>query len=423
MVEGCHLPPLVKAAHGRGVVTRLPAFALFAAIINAAGLPIYIYAPKYYADTYGVSLTALGAMLAALRLVDVVQDPALGWFSERLDRGKALAVTLGTVLLALAMLGLFAVPPPVAPLWWFGITITALFSAFSFLTINFYAQGIAKASAGDDGHVRLAAWRETGALLGICIAAIVPTILMGAVAAPFAVFAWGFAALALIAAFVMWTEWKGRTVPDPTPIRTIIADAVTRRLLLLALVNATPLAVSSTLFLFYVDSRLQAAGWEGPLLVLFFLAAALSSPVWSALARRSGAKRVLLAAMVLAVASFGYTLRLGAGDQVAFAVVCVLSGASIGADLTLLPAMFARRMAVVSPNGGQGFGLWSLVNKLTLAFAAALLLPLLEQAGFRSDGGSTARSLTLLTWLYAGVPCGLKLLAIALLSATRLEDR
>ena len=403
-------------------MTRLPAFALFAAIINAAGLPIYIYAPKYYADTYGVSLTALGALLAALRLVDVVQDPVLGWISERLDRRKALAVTGAVVLLALAMIGLFAVAPPIAPLWWFGLTITALFSAFSFLTINFYAQGIAKAGAGDDGHVRLAAWRETGALLGICIAAIAPTLLMGAVAAPFAVFAWGFAALALVAAVVMWPEWKGRTVAEATPIRTILRDAITRRLLLLALVNATPLAVSSTLFLFYIDSQLQAVGWEGPLLVLFFLAAALSSPAWSALARRFGAKRVLLAAMVLAVLSFGYTLRLGPGDQVAFAVVCVLSGASIGADLTLLPAMFARRMAVVSPNGGQGFGLWSLVNKLTLAFAAALLLPLLEQAGFRSDGTSTPASLTLLTWLYAGVPCGLKLLAIALLAATRLEE-
>ncbi|SEM61906.1 glycoside/pentoside/hexuronide:cation symporter, GPH family [Loktanella fryxellensis] len=403
-------------------MTRLPAFALFAAIINAAGLPIYIYAPKYYADTYGVSLTALGGLLALLRLVDVVQDPVLGWISERLDRRKALAVTLGTVALALSMIGLFALPPPIAPIWWFGLTITALFSAFSFLTINFYAQGIAKAGAGDDGHVRLAAWRETGSLLGICAAAIAPTLLMGMVASPFAVFAWGFAVLALVAAVVMWPEWQGRTVAEATPIRTILSDRLTRRLLLLALVNAIPLAVSSTLFLFYVDSRLAAPGWEGPLLVLFFLSAAVSSPVWSALAQRFGAKPVLLCAMVLAVASFGYTLRLGAGDQVAFAVVCVLSGASIGADLTLLPAMFARRMAKVSPNGGMGFGVWSLVNKLTLAFAAALLLPLLERAGFVSGGDNPPQALTLLTWLYAGVPIGLKLIAIALLTATSLED-
>lgn len=421
-MEGGHVPALVKAAIGRGVLTRLPAYALFAAIISAAGLPIYIYAPKFYADTYGVSLTALGALLAALRLVDVVQDPALGWISERLDRRKALAVTAGVALLIASMLGLFAVPPPIAPLWWFGLTITGLFSAFSFLTINFYAQGIAKAGAGDAGHVRLAAWRETGGLLGVCLAAIAPTLLMGVVAAPFAVFAIGFSVVATLAAIVMWREWKGRTVAEVTPIRTILADRITRRLLILALVNATPLAVSSTLFLFFVDSRLNASGWEGPLLVLFFLAAALSSPVWSLIARQAGPKRTLLVAMVLAVLSFGYTLTLGPGDQVAFAVVCVLSGASIGADLTLLPAMFARRMAAVSPNGGQGFGLWSLVNKLTLAFAAAVLLPLLEQAGYQTGGGSSTTALNLLTWLYAGVPCALKLVAIALLAATSLEE-
>ena len=402
-------------------MTRLPAFALFAAIISAAGLPIYIYAPKYYADTYGVSLTALGALLAALRLVDVVQDPALGWVSERLDRAKPYAVTFGAALLAVAMLGLFAVPPPIAPLWWFGITITALFSALSFLPINFHAQGIAKAGKGADGHVRLAAWRETGALLGVCAAAIAPTLLMGAVAAPFATFALGFAALTALAALLMWPEWKGRTTAETTPIRAILSDGPARRLLTLALVNATPLAVTSTLFLFYVDSRLQAPGWEGPLLVLFFLAAALSSPGWSWAARRFGAKRVLALAMVLAILSFAVTLFLGPGDQAIFAVVCVASGATIGADLTLLPAMFARRMAEVSPNGGQGFGLWSLVNKFTLAIAAAVLLPLLEQAGFRSEGSSTPASLTLLTWLYAGVPCALKLAALWLLTRLSLE--
>ena len=68
---------------------RLPAYAGFGAVLSAAGLPIYIYAPKYYADNYGVSLTALGAILFGLRLFDVVQDPVLGWISERLTNGKA----------------------------------------------------------------------------------------------------------------------------------------------------------------------------------------------------------------------------------------------------------------------------------------------------------------------------------------------
>jgi glycoside/pentoside/hexuronide:cation symporter, GPH family len=407
----------------KALTDRLPAFSLFAAVLSGAGLPIYIYAPKYYADTYGVSLTALGAVLFGLRLFDVVQDPVLGWISERLTRFKKLAITLTACVLALAMIGLFAVAPPIAPIWWFGLTITGLFTAFSFLTINFYAQGISKAGNAEGGHVRLAAWRESGALLGVCVAAVIPTVLIGVVADPFAVFAFGFAVVALVAAYFMWPEWKGRVAQEPSQIRDILADPIARRLLVLALVNATPLAVSSTLFLFYVESRLGAPGWEGALLVLFFLAAALSSPAWSALARRFGEKRVLLAAMTLAIASFGYTLTLSMGDVIPFAIICVLSGATIGADLTLMPAMFAKRMAAISPTGGQGFGLWSLVNKFTLAFAAVVLLPLLERSGFvagATDLPDTA--LTTLTVLYALVPSLLKLLAIGLLIATKLEE-
>lgn len=407
----------------KALTDRLPAFSLFAAVLSGAGLPIYIYAPKYYADTYGVSLTALGAVLFGLRLFDVVQDPVLGWISERLTRFKKLAITLTAVVLALAMIGLFAVAPPIAPIWWFGLTITGLFTAFSFLTINFYAQGISKAGTADGGHVRLAAWRESGALLGVCIAAVIPTVLIGVVASPFAVFAIGFAVVTLVAAFFMWPEWKGRVAQEPSHIRDILIDPIARRLLVLALVNATPLAVSSTLFLFYVESRLGAPGWEGGLLVLFFLAAALSSPAWSALARRFGEKRVLLAAMTLAIASFGYTLTLSTGDVIPFAIICVLSGATIGADLTLMPAMFAKRMAAISPTGGQGFGLWSLVNKFTLAFAAVVLLPLLERSGFAAGATDLPEAaLTTLTVLYAVVPSLLKLLAIGLLIATKLEE-
>jgi GPH family glycoside/pentoside/hexuronide:cation symporter len=402
---------------------RLPAYALFGAVLSGAGLPIYMYAPKFFADTYGVSLATLGAVLFGLRLFDVVQDPALGWVAERLRGARGMAVAFGSILLALSMIGLFAVAPPVPPAWWFGITLTGLFTAFSFLTINFYAQGIAKAGEIEGGHVRLAAWRETGALLGVSVAAVVPTVLMGVTDTPFTVFAVGFAAVAGLAALAMAPEWQATSTADPTPIGDILRDTVARRLLVLALVNAVPLAVSSTLFLFFVESGLQAPGWEGPLLVLFFLAAAASAPGWGWAAARFGAKPVLLSAMVLAIATFAGVLALGPGDVALFAAICVLSGATIGADLTLMPALFARRMALISPNGGQGFGLWSLVTKLSLAFAAVVLLPLLEASGFSSGAADNPpEALRMLTYLYALVPCLLKLLAIGLLVAIPLEE-
>ncbi|MCC6007321.1 MAG: MFS transporter [Rhodobacteraceae bacterium] len=407
----------------------MPAFALFAALLAAAGLPIYIHAPKFYVDEYGVSLAALGAVLFGLRLLDVVQDPALGWLSERLRDWRATATGLATGLLALSMLGLFAVAPPVAPLLWFALCLTGVFSAFSFLTITFYAQGVdAAARLGGGGHVRVAGWRETGALLGVSVAAVVPGVVMAVGgAAPFAIFAWGFAVLAALALAAMRGNWQpgaaGGGVVSLDGFRVILSDPLARRLLVIALVNAMPVAVTSSLFLFFVESRLMAPGLEGPFLLLFFLSAAASAPLWARTARARGARTMLLWGMALSIMAFAFAVTLGAGDLWAFAIICIASGAALGADMTLLPALFAARLARIAPGAAQGFGLWNFVTKFTLAFAAVSLLPVLELSGFRAGTDNPETALWTLTLLYAVVPCALKLVAIILLARTRsVED-
>ena len=399
-----------------------PGYAVFAAMLAAAGLPIYIHAPKVYVDEFGVGLTALAGVLFALRLFDVVQDPVLGWLAQRLRGARALAVAGGVTVLAASMFGLFAVTPPIAPIWWFALMMTGLFSAFSFLTICMYAQGVAAAPRlGAQGYLRLAAWRETGALLGVCAAAVAPTVL-DATGNPYGNFALGFAGLCVLALFLMRREWGASLVPADSGFRIVLADPVARRLLLVALMNAAPVAVSSTLFLFYVESVLLAPGMEGPLLLLFFLAAAVSAPFWSRAAARFGPRAMLLAAMALAIAAFSLVLLLGPGDTVAFALVCLVSGAALGADFALLPALFARRMEQIAPEAAAGFGLWAFVSKLTLAFAAVVLLPALDAAGFQSGGENPQGALDLLTYLYALVPCVLKLGAMAVLATTPLPQ-
>ena len=401
----------------------LPGFAVFAAMLAAAGLPIYIHAPKFYVDEFGVSLAALGAVLFGLRLLDFAQDPLLGWLAERMRRGRAAWAAGAAALMALAMAGLFAVPPPVAPLLWFGLMLTLLFTAFSFLTILFYSQGVRKAGElGAGGHVRLAAWRETGALLGVSLAAVAPAALAAVSGEPFALFAAGFAGLAIIAAYAMRREWTAAKVGLETGFRAVLSDRIALRLLMVALVNAAPVAVTSTLFLFFVESRLAAPGLEGPLLLLFFLAAALSAPLWGRAAQSRGAKAMLLAGMVLSILAFGFAATLGEGDAAAFALVCLASGAALGADMTLLPAIFAGRMARIAPAAGRAFGLWSFVSKFTLAFAAVTLLPLLELSGFRAGQDNSAASLAMLSFLYALLPCALKAAAITLLIATPIEE-
>lgn len=406
----------------------LPAWSLFAALIAAAGLPIYIHAPKFYVDSYGVSLAALGVTLALLRLFDVVQDPILGWLAEAGRANRALWVALATAIMALSMLGLFAVTPPIAPLLWFALTLTGLFSAFSFLTICFYAEGVAKAATlGPQGHIRLAGWREGGSLLGVSLAAVAPVALASVTSTPFALFAALFTALAIAATLAMRANWgMSARLPTTNPIalfRPALSDPLARRLLLIALLNASPVAVTSTLFLFFVESRLAAPGLEGPLLLLFFLSAAASTPVWSRLAQTYGAKPTLLAAMTLAILAFLWTATLSTGDTIAFAIICATSGAALGADLTLLPAIFARRLAQIGQGGeAAAFGLWSFVSKLSLALAAATILPALDRAGFTPGAPNTESALFTLTLIYAALPCVLKMMAITLLARTTVPD-
>ena len=394
-------------------------WALFGAMLASAGLPIYIHAPKAYVDQYGVGLAALGAVLAGLRLFDVVQDPVLGWLAERGRARRGLSVVVAASVMAVAMLGLFAVTPPVAPLLWFGITLAGVFTAFSYLSIVFYAEGVAKAATlGPQGHLRLAGWREGGALAGISVAAVAPLALGG-----FSLFAVGFAGLVALAVLAMAGQWgRGGSTQQGAAwaaFRPALADRQARRLLILSFVNATPVAVTSTLFLFFVESRLQAPGSEGPLLLLFFVAAGISTPVWTRLASVYGTRRVLLAGMVLAVLSFLWAAGLGAGQVAGFAVVCAASGAALGADMVLLPAMFARRLDRMAKGGeAAGFGLWSFASKLSLAFAAATLLPTLQAVGFEAGTVNSDHALRWLTGLYALLPCALKLLAIGLLVAT-----
>ena len=403
---------------------NLAPWSVFAAMIAAAGLPIYIHAPKFYVDHYGVSLAALGGVLALIRLVDLVQDPILGWLAEVTRARRGWGVALATTVMALAMLALFALPAPIAPLGWFAATLVPMFAAYSFLGIVFYAQGVDRAAQlGQNGHIRLAAWRETGSLIGVCLAAVAPLALAAHLPNPFAGFAIGFAALCLIAALSMRGSW-GNAAPETTGLalfRPVLADPFARRLLLLGLINAAPVAVTSTLFLFFVESRLALPDYAGGYLLLFFLSAAASAPVWGRLGGRFGAKTALMLGMGLSIAAFLWAMTLGAGQGIAFALICLGSGAALGADMVLLPAIFARRLAHLG-HEAAGFSLWAFVAKLALALAAALVLPALQGAGFHAGTQNTPAALSALSWAYAGLPCALKLIALAVLTRTQIQE-
>lgn len=388
-------------------------------------LPIYIHAPQFFAQKYGISLAILGMLLLGVRAIDFLQDPFLGWLADRIGPKKEGLIGVAIAVLSLGLIGLFALSAPIAPPLWFAICLIIIFTAFSFLNILFYSQGVKHAERiGRDAHLSLAVWREGGALIGVCLAAMTPLLFeeWGA-ENPLALYSFCFSALALGAFFAMRGRWDHARGAFPREaFARILRDPVTKRLVIIAIINAAPVAVTSTLFLFFVEDVIARPKYSGPFLLAFFLAAAFAVPIWGRLAHRFGMKKALLGAMCLAVLSFLWAIRLSEGDLWAFFVISIASGAALGADMTFLPALFARRIAALSLAPGVGFGIWNFCNKASLGLAAGLTLPLLQFFGFQPGGENNATALAGLTYLYGGVPCFLKLAAIGMLSVTSLGE-
>ena len=393
-------------------------FSSLAFVIGMAGLPVYIHAPKYFVDVYGISLVTMGVIIFFLRLVDVFQDPILGIIASKTTRFGALPIALSVVAMCVGMIMLFAIQSPVSPSLWFSISLFLVFSGFSFAYIRSYAQGLINLGAKD--QIRLARWREVGTTLGICVAAILPTTLLLVSADGYPLFAIFFCLIAILALLHVWSQFpvSNSTQDSQNSFSSLLSatrNLQIRNLLFLALVNSSPVALSSTLFLFFVESRLNAPDWAGIFLILFFLAAAIATPLWTKLADVHGVFKILKISMLLSIISFFGATFLAEGDGLIFSGICLLSGATVGADLALLPVLFARQIENSSIVPDLGFSLWNFVSKATLAFAAVISLPLLELVGFNSSGPNSENALLALTFGYAVLPCILKCISIFLL--------
>ena len=390
---------------------------LFALMLAAAGLPLYIHLPAYASGELGMSLGALGGLLIGLRVLDFVQDPLLGRMVDSFPNARALFAALALLGLGLGFALVFAFLPAAGQLFWLILGLALLFTAHSLGSILFYGQSTALAG-GEAGLVKLAAYREGGSLVGVLLAALAPTLFVAAGAddGGYPAFGLGLAAMAGAVWLLTRRLWQ-ITGPATSPMQLSALKSVGGvQLLWIALINSLPVALTSTLFLFFVQDKLGLDALAGPLLMLFFLAAALSVPLWSALVRRHGARRILPLAMTLAIVSFMGAALLPEGAALPFALICLASGAALGADMVILPVLFSTALARAGLSAGAAFGLWSFAGKLSLALAAALALPALQLAGYTPNAVNTPQALTTLTLAYAVIPCIIKIAAIILVA-------
>lgn len=399
----------------------------------ALSLPLYIYLPSFYAETLGLGLAAVGGILMAARLWDLVLDPVVGALSDRIGRRSSRRkrwIGCGAPLLMAGTLLLFLPGEGISKAY-------LLFASFVFylgatmVMLPYIAWG-SELSADYHGRSRVTGTRETfvifGTLVAVCIPAAFSTDLAGSMR---------FLGIGTVVTLFVSLIFLGIFVPDPPHVgrtsndwrcgvRTISENKAFRRLLAAYLLNGCANGLPATLFIFFVGHRLGMPDAAGPLLLVYFLCGFVGIPAWLALSRKTDKCRAWSAAMLLASASFIAVPFLGDGDLVLFVVICVLSGFCLGADLMLPPSIQADIVAADAQTTGEQragayFGIWNVATKLALALAVGIAFPVLEWSGFDANRDSQSEEgLLTLGLLYGGLPVLLKMGAVALVLRHRL---
>jgi Na+/melibiose symporter-like transporter len=232
--------------------------------------------------------------------------------------------------------------------------------------------------------------------------------------------------LPIVAVVAVWQAPEPRerlrqAIPALSGLSYVWANRPFRRLLAAFFVNSLANGLPAALFLFFVADRLGAREQGGPLLVVYFLCGVVGVPFWLWLARITSKHQAWALGMGLACLAFAVAPFLQQGDIAAFAIVCVITGLALGADVVLPAAVQADVIDVDTAASGQEraglyLGLWALATKLAFAGAVGIAFPVLAAAGY--DPGANLRTpdgLMALGLLYAGLPILFKLIAIALI--------
>lgn len=387
------------------------------------GLPLYIYLPTFYSQSVGVSVTLVGVILFVARLTDVMTDPLVGFYSDRIrtryGKRKPL-IFLGSLLLVGSFYALIHPPEVNIELWLFSFSIL-VYLGWSIVSIPYLAWS---AEITSDYHekTRLSAARELFMIIGVVSALLIPYLYNVSESADQSLLI--LYSAFLIALFLMVPitllgskERSNKTTQQFTftQVKTLWKKIPSLgRLQTAFMLNSLANALPATLFLFFVELVLEEASQTGLLLLLYFISGIVGLPFWTLLAKKIGKRKSWSASMLLASVAFIFVLFLESGDIVFFAIISFVSGLSLGADMALPSSIQADMVQKIEDHdtsyAGVLFGIWAMLTKFALAFAVGIGFVALGAVGF-DPNVPTPIAMSTLTMLYGGLPVMFKMMS------------
>ncbi|MBL95184.1 MAG: MFS transporter [Magnetovibrio sp.] len=404
-----------------------PAFVIALPII-----PVYVVLPTLYGVQLGLGLASTGLILLSVRLFDTISDPVIGFLSD-VSGYKGIRrkpwICIGSVIAGIGLFKILNPPAVVNNSYLLGWSLM-LYTGWTMVAVPYTAWG---AELSRDYHLRtkITSWREGIGLFGILAAG-----LLNAGTAQL-----NFSTLDSMSTLSWFALLLGppviiiliRYVPDQKirhylpekavsknflkQIRILFSNRLFLRLLLAWFLNGLANGIPAALFFLYLEHGLGVDESKRPLFILlYFLSAVVTIPIWSSLSFHFGKHRAWCYAMLLASLAFLTVPLVPVGGFLSFAIICMITGAALGADLTIPPAVQGDVVDYELYRTGEGragmqFALWGVSTKLALALAIGVALPGLEFLDFDpldvTEGGRN-----ILIIVYSQIPVVFKVIAV-----------
>ena len=397
-------------------------------------LIMQIYIPSFIAEMGIFSLTTIGIIFFAARLIDMVSDLLVGYASDKTppEYGRRrIWILIGTPIFLLIFYQLLAIPTTA----WSLFFITALwYIAGTCMIVPYYTWGT-EIETGYNAHTKYTGTRVIFGLIGTLCALILPTLLMPD--APLdeilnfnLIFITFFFFMAIV--LLIFLPDAGRVDAECTNLRDIILifkkGSPFNQLIISQLFNGIANALPATLFVFFTTYVLKRPDLAGPLLVFYFLAATISVPIWVKLTNIWPKERCWKIAMVTAAVTFLAVLLVDEKTISLFVVITIITGMMAGADLSIPASMLADIIDDDANKTGYRrpgiyFAVWGTTSKLTFAFAIVIAFSLLGMEIFEPSEENTLVDTNWLIILYALLPPIFKIVSVVLLSRYNLKPR
>ena len=392
--------------------------------LAAAQIAVYIAVPAIYSKIAAVGIGITGLVIMISRVIDMITDPILGTFLDRMVEkiGWKFWLLIGFPLISI---GIFILFNPLDSLEITSLLLGVIFVTlgWTFFSIPWWGIGIAISNSNSNDRFKVVSFRE---LLTI------PGVILGLFLIHFSNIS---GEIFLIISILFLSPLFIKKIPIPNipnvkgtsyflNIKNLFKDNSNFKYLCLSyFFIGLSNGVTSILFILFVEFII--GGSPQNFLSIYFISAFIGLPFVYMLASKYNKKRIWTSFIILACICFLPVVFLSNNSTTLFMVICIISGFCLSADL-IIPSsiqadiIYKEQQQNKNVLVGKIYSVWSFIQKLSLALSAGVCLPLLGYFGFNPSEVNT--QLLPLSFAYGIIPIILRIPAIIFAENIILKD-